>query len=142
MEKEEVMPRYDAHHQIQAAGVAKCRALHPICKQLLFAIPNGGARSKAEGGRLKAEGVVAGVWDLMLAVPTRWTLDRDYIRRPGLILEVKRPDQRTDARGGLTDAQVAFGDAMAGQGWARAVVYSTDELYEAVRGHLEKAGKI
>ena len=28
---------------------------------------------------------------------------------------------------------------LAGQGWTRAVVYSTDELYEAVRGHLEKA---
>ena len=132
----------DVHHQIQANGVKQCRDLHPICELLLHAVPNGGARSKAEAGRLKAEGVVAGVWDLELSVPTRWTLDRDYIRRPGLILEVKRPDQGNSRNGGLTPEQVAYGEAMAGQGWARAVVYSTDELYEAVRGHLEKAGKI
>ena len=84
----------------------------------------------------------------MLAVSIRSTiryaLDNGnysyFIRSVGLIIEVKRPDQRNSRNGGLSDAQVAFGEAMAGVGWARAVVYSTDELYEAVRGHLEKAG--
>lgn len=35
---------------------------------LLFAIPNGGHRAKATAGRLKAEGVTAGVPDLCLPV--------------------------------------------------------------------------
>ena len=35
---------------------------------MLYAIPNGGGRSKAEGGRLKAEGVKAGVPDLHLPI--------------------------------------------------------------------------
>lgn len=40
---------------------------------LLLAIPNGGMRSKATAGRLKAEGVRAGVPDLFLPVPVgKW----------------------------------------------------------------------
>lgn len=38
---------------------------------LLFAIPNGGHRSKAVAGKLKAEGVKAGVLDLCLPVARR-----------------------------------------------------------------------
>ncbi len=40
---------------------------HPELR-LLFAIPNGGARSKAAAGKLKAEGVKPGVPDLCLPV--------------------------------------------------------------------------
>ena len=49
---------------------------------LLFHIPNGGSRSKAEAGRFKAEGVKAGVPDLFLPVPRG-----EY---HGLFIELKR----------------------------------------------------
>ena len=39
---------------------------------LIFAIPNGGARSKATAGRLKVEGVVAGVPDLFVPEWRLW----------------------------------------------------------------------
>lgn len=42
--------------------------MHPLARRA-FAIPNGGARSKAVAGKLKAEGVRAGVLDVMLPVP-------------------------------------------------------------------------
>ena len=42
-------------------------AAHPELKNL-FAVPNGGLRSKTEAARLKAAGVKAGVPDIMLAV--------------------------------------------------------------------------
>ncbi|CAB4159353.1 VRR-NUC domain containing protein [uncultured Caudovirales phage] len=52
--------------QHQQALVRWCR-LHPAAK-LIYAIPNGGGRSKAQAGILKAEGVLAGVPDLHLPV--------------------------------------------------------------------------
>lgn len=54
---------------------------------LIYAIPNGGARTAAEAGRLKAEGVVAGMPDL-------------HVPSLGLWIEMKR------ARGGrVSEAQ-------------------------------------
>ena len=58
-------------HNIQAACVRWFGYAHPELRGLLFAVPNGGARSKATAGMLKAEGVVAGVSDLILLVPRR-----------------------------------------------------------------------
>lgn len=54
---------------------------HPELR-LLFAIPNGGARSKAAAGKLKAEGVKPGVPDLCLPVARGG--------HHGLYLEMKR----------------------------------------------------
>ncbi len=52
----------------------------------LYAVPNGGKRSKVEAGIMKAEGVRAGMTDLVLAWPTdRW---------PGLYIEMKTADGR------------------------------------------------
>lgn len=56
-------------HNLQCACVRWFTYQHPELAGLLFAVPNGGARSKATAGRLKAEGVVAGVADLILLVP-------------------------------------------------------------------------
>lgn len=50
--------------------------------RLMYHIPNGGARSKATAGRLKAEGVKAGVPDICLPV------SRDGYH--GLYIELKR----------------------------------------------------
>ena len=116
-----------------------------MCKYLLKAIPNGGWRSRSEAGKLKAEGVVAGAWDLELCVPylnVGNIIMTDHIPKmkdimiPGLILEVKRPDQRNSRNGGLTPEQVAYGEAMADQGWRRAVCYSAQEIFEAVKNHF------
>jgi hypothetical protein len=38
----------------------------------IFAIPNGGSRGRAQGGRLKAEGVSAGVPDLLVPAWSLW----------------------------------------------------------------------
>lgn len=54
-------------HKLQCACVRWLRLQHP--NVLCFAIPNGGARSALTGAMLKAEGVVAGVPDLMIAMP-------------------------------------------------------------------------
>lgn len=52
----------------------------PLC--YLFAIPNGGFRFKREAARLKAEGVRAGVPDVLLPLPKfKWA---------GLFIEMKK----------------------------------------------------
>lgn len=57
-----------------------------------YAIPNGGGRSKAEAGRLKAEGVRSGVPDIFVSMPSG--------RLAGLYIEMKSmtgdpsPEQR------------------------------------------------
>lgn len=63
--------RRDVEHQQQCALIewARLNETREPRLQLLYAIPNGGARSKAQAGRLKAEGVRAGVYDLCLACP-------------------------------------------------------------------------
>ena len=56
-----------SEHQEQVELVARVRHFHP--GTLVFAIPNGGARLKQEAVRLKAEGVLAGVPDLLVPEP-------------------------------------------------------------------------
>lgn len=40
-------------------------------KRLLFAVPNGGLRGKVEARIMKAEGIVAGVADMILLIPRK-----------------------------------------------------------------------
>ena len=61
----------DAEHRLQCACVRWFRYQYPHHVSLLFAVPNGGRRDAVTGARLKAEGVVAGVADLLLFVPTK-----------------------------------------------------------------------
>lgn len=44
---------------------------YPKLRGILFAVPNGGVRDAVTGRILKAEGVVAGVADLILLMPNR-----------------------------------------------------------------------
>ena len=71
---------------------------------LLFHIPNGGGRSKAEAGRFKAEGVKAGVPDLFLPVPRG--------EQHGLFIELKRR-----AGGRVSDEQKEWIQALRKHGY-------------------------
>jgi hypothetical protein len=51
---------------------------------VLFAIPNGGRRGKVEAAIMKGEGVLAGVADLFLMLPS--------MEYNGLFIEMKTPD--------------------------------------------------
>ena len=76
----------EEEHDLQCACVEWFRWQYPHLRLNLFAVPNGGARSKRTAGKLKAEGVVAGVSDLILLV-----------RRGGyggLLIEMKREKGR------------------------------------------------
>lgn len=54
---------------LQIACVRWFRLQYPQYARLLFAVPNGGNRNLREAARMKAEGVTAGVADLILLIP-------------------------------------------------------------------------
>ena len=54
---------------IQRNCVKWFRLAYPKLARLLFAVPNGGKRGIREAAIMKAEGVVAGVADLLLLIP-------------------------------------------------------------------------
>ena len=83
---------------------------------MVFHVPNGGLRSKAEAGKLERMGVVAGIPDILV-----WT-------RGGLTLafEVKT------SRGQLSPDQSAVHEWMRSAGFRVAVVRSIDETREAL----------
>lgn len=69
-----------SEHSEQVVVVNRIRHFYP--EVLVFAIPNGGFREKKEAGRLKAEGVLSGIPDLLVA-----TSRAGY---HGLFIEMKR----------------------------------------------------
>ena len=73
----------DEEHRLQEACVRWFRLQYPQLDGRLFAVPNGGRRDAVTGARLKAEGVVAGVADLILLKSNR--------RYGALLIEMKTP---------------------------------------------------
>lgn len=61
------MKRRESH--IQQACVRWFRYQFPDVRNMLFAVPNGGRRSRIEAAIMQGEGVTAGVSDLILLVP-------------------------------------------------------------------------
>jgi len=90
---------------------------------LLHAIPNGGFRHKATAGRLKAEGVKAGVPDVCLPVPRG-----GY---HGLYVELKRQ------KGSKTsEKQETWLDALSKQGYCATVCKGWHEASETILQYL------
>ena len=90
---------------------------------LLFAIPNGGARNKSTAGMLKAEGVKAGVPDMLLPVPARGMC--------GLFIEMKVLPNRPSKE------QEKWIEALRNKGYRVAVCYSWLEAVEQIRQYLK-----
>lgn len=65
-----LLDRLPTEHEEQRELVRWFRQTWPAVR--IFAIPNGGARSKATAGRLKAEGVASGVPDLFVPAWRLW----------------------------------------------------------------------
>jgi hypothetical protein len=114
-----------------------------LCGNLkkLFAINNAVGRNSAiHGSRNKAEGVKAGVWDLFLPVPIQYKNAGQNVTVCGLFIEMKKPEHRNHANGGLTTepkgGQVAFGKQVEADGYATAVCYTWEEAFLALLKYL------
>lgn len=103
-----------AEDQTQASIVAYLRAV--LVKARVYAIPNGGLRSKKEAAKMKWTGVLAGVPDLCIIAP----MGRAYF------IEVK------SAKGVLSEAQREFNNWFATNGVPYVVARSLKDVEVAI----------
>lgn len=122
-------PRRDLEHNEQVVLINRIKALavndprFALAADRTHAIPNGGGRSRAEAGRLKAEGVKPGVSDLFVALPAG--------SRHGLYIEMKASEGR------VSDDQNKWLQRSCELGYAAHVCWSADEAFNLWRAYVE-----
>ena len=118
-------PRH-VESDLQKVCVAWFRAQYPSHALMLFAVPNGGARSRTEAAIMKGEGVTAGVADLILLEP-----------RGGygaLCIEMKTRDKSSGQR----PSQKAWQEAAEKAGNKYVLCRGLKEFQEAVRSYMSR----
>lgn len=112
-----------SEHDLQTACVNWFRMQYREYAHLLIAIPNGGQRDVRVARKLKAEGVVAGVPDLFLAVARG--------QSHGLWIEMKN-----GKAGRVSEHQHYMLDALARQGYKGVVCRTFDEFREIIKSYM------
>lgn len=114
----------DEEHRIQCACVRWFSLQYPRLHGRLFAVPNGGRRDATTAAKLKAEGVVAGVSDLILLKS-----NRDY---GALLIEMKTLNGRQ------RDSQKQWQNIVCADGEYKYVVCrSFDDFQREVNNYLQ-----
>lgn len=109
-------------HRIQTAMVDWFRAQYPKMQHNLFAVPNGGRRDAVTGAMLKAEGVLAGVADLILLKSNR--------HYGALLIETKA------RKGKQRDSQKEWESKITKDGYKYVIVRSLDDFMREVKSYL------
>jgi hypothetical protein len=105
---------------LQKACVKWFKLQYP--QRVIFAIPNGGNRSRIEAAIMQGEGVMSGVSDLFIPEPMQ--------NFHGLWIEMKiKPNK-------LTDEQLKFTLRMVERDYKTAVCYSLDEFMKVVNDYF------
>lgn len=111
--------------QLQQSFFKWFRSQYPDKYWQCFAIPNGGLRNKIVAARLKKEGAVSGVWDVLIALPSA-----KYMNRSGLWIEFKVGYNK------LTDNQKEFRAANE-KHYDFAVCYTLEAAIKATNEYLK-----
>lgn len=114
--------RRDLEHRLQVSCVRWFHLAHRDLTGLLFAVPNGGRRDRITGARLKLEGVMAGVSDLILLKP-----NKTY---HGLLIEMKT------AVGVQSQSQKDWQSIVTKAGYKYIVCRTLDKFREEVDNYL------
>lgn len=112
----------DIEHRIQVACVRWFRLQYHNFRGLLFAVPNGGYRNETTAAKMKAEGVWAGVSDIILLYP-----NKSY---HGLCIEMKTPS------GKQSEHQIEWQKDVENQGYKYTICHSFDEFKDTVENYL------
>lgn len=114
----------DLEHRLQCACVRWFRLAYPQHHHNLFAVPNGGYRTPATAAKIKAEGALPGVSDLILLIARG-----GY---HGLLIEMK-----TD-KGRQSEAQREWQRLIEADGYKYVVVRSIEEFIKVVTDYLNE----
>ena len=110
---------------LQQVCLKWARMQFPVCRELLFSVPNGAHLSLMQAKILKGEGMTSGVADMLLLHPSA---DGMYC---GLAIEFKA------GRGRQSERQRAWQKALEDVGCYRyAVVRTFDEFRELINNYL------
>ena len=115
-------PPSEEEHRLQSACVQWYRAQFPKMKHNLFAVPNGARRDRVTGAKLKAEGVLAGVADLILLKSNRYY--------GALLIEMKT------VKGQQSETQRQWQTAITADGYKYVVCRSLEEFISEVTEYL------
>lgn len=125
--------RAQPEHVEQVLFFKRVAVDHRLSGVLMTAIPNGGFRHKATAAKLKAEGVVPGVPDILVFQPSVLqpaVAGGQYVQYVGLAIEMKvKPNKPTPA-------QLAWHVNLRARGWSVAVCYSAEEAYDTLLRYL------
>ena len=118
----------DFEHRLQCSCVQWFRLAYPERRHNLFAVPNGGFRTKTTAAKMKAEGVLPGVADLLLLYAAH-----GY---HGLCIELKT----TEGRQAYTQGE--WQRNIEADGYLYVVVRSIEEFIEVVTAYLSRNGNV
>jgi len=118
-------PAVDYEGMEQAALFTWLAVRHPAAHRLAFHVPNGGHRVKAVAGKLKKQGVRAGVSDIVLPMARG-----GYF---GLYMEFKASPPH-DAS--VSTSQTAFLVGVEMQGYMGVVCRGFDEARQVIEGYM------
>lgn len=113
----------DEEHKIQVSMVEWFRLQYPSMRHNLFAVPNGGRRDAATGAKLKEEGVLAGVADLILL--------KSNHQYGALLIETKTK------KGTQSDSQKEWESKIVKDGYKYVVCRSLEEFIAVVTDYLK-----
>ena len=112
------MARADREHREQSAFFYWLELQYPRLYEHAYAVPNGGHRHRAVAGKLKAEGVKAGVLDICIDMPGN--------SHHGTRIEMKVAPNRP------TPEQTAWIKRLSAAGYEVRVCYGFDEARQAI----------
>lgn len=115
----------DEEHRLQVACVRWFRLQYPQWSHALFSVPNGGRRDATTGAKLKAEGALAGVRDLILLKS-----NADY---GALLIEMKTQ------KGRQSEQQKRWEELITQDCYKYVVSRSVDDFVREVEGYLDNS---
>ena len=113
----------DEEHRIQCSCVRWFRYQYPQFRHNLFAVPNGGRRDLVTGAKMKAEGVLAGVADLILLKSNK--------HYGALLIEMKT------RKGRQAESQREWQSLIERDGYKYVVCRSLDDFIREITSYLD-----